>query len=172
MEKLDDVVVFSVFLISLMAVMALIYLSLERSKKKAIGNRFRAFRNGHTLSQKDLRAVSRITVPDSMDVVLTLKQSGKKIKAYVVDISFSGLSVKTNLSFKKMTIDSVSGEAWIGTPINRFHIQSLKLVRIERQPRGQFMAFSIHKMEESQFEELKSFLKYLDEFLTHEQNKN
>jgi hypothetical protein len=172
MEKLDGVVVFSVFLAVLIIAMVIAFFFHERRKKKETVRRFRAFRNGHNLSQKDLRAVPRISVPESLDVILILKQNRKILRANVADISLSGLSVIPYFSLKKMILNGISTDARIDTAINRFYIKALKLVRKERKPGGRFMAFHIHDIEEHQFEELKSFLKYLDGFLAHEQNKN
>ncbi len=73
---------------------------------------------------------------------------------------------------KKLPLNVVLKQVLVVTPINQFRVAELKLVRIEHRIKNNFLAFFIERINEDNFEELKVFLKYLDEFLTHDSKKN
>ncbi|MCK4837051.1 MAG: hypothetical protein KAT17_10445 [Candidatus Aminicenantes bacterium] len=173
MERLDSVLGFSSFLLGLLILLVVFFFFYEKKKKKDIMEKFKTFSTKHTLSKENYRTVPRILIPESMEVILDLvRKNSRKIKAFAVDLSLTGISVESNFSLKETVQDMVLNNVRVTTPINIFFIKELRLVRKEQRVKKMFMAFYIKDIDEDQFEELKVFLKYLDEFLSHDDQKN
>jgi hypothetical protein len=166
MDKLSGVMFFSLFIIGVILILLLIYLRLERKKKKLLKDKFRTFSKNFDLPQGDLRAVPRIAIPQSMEVVLSINESaGQDLRFFILDISLSGFLAEPNFPPKKVPSDSILQQITITTPINHFLIEEIELLRIEQRLKKKVMGFRIRKIDEEQFEELKMFIKFLDKFL-------
>jgi hypothetical protein len=166
MDKLSGVMFFSLFIIGFILIILFIYLRIERRKKNQLKDKFRAFSKNIDLPRSDLRAVPRIAIPQSMEVVLSLKESANQGKKFfILDISLSGFLAEPAFSPKKVPSDSILKQVTITTPINHFLIEEIKLLRIEQRLKKNVVAFQILKIDEEQFEELKMFIKFLDKFL-------
>lgn len=166
MDKLSGVMFFSLSIIGLILIFLFIYLRIERRRKTKLKDKFRSFSQNLDLSHGDLRAVPRIAIPQTIEVVLALtKRIDQDFRFFVLDISLSGFLAEPDFPPKKMPSDSILNQVTISTPINQFLIDEIKLLRIEQRLRKKVMAFRILKIDEEQFEELKMFIKYLDKFL-------
>lgn len=166
MDKISSVLVFSIFIVGLMVAIISIYLRYERRGKKKLKEKFRTFTRNIDFPQSDLRAVPRISIPPSIEVVLTINDNkNKTLNFFVLDVSLSGFLVEPDFSPKKLLADSVLERVTITTPINRFMVNKIKLLRMEQRLKKRVMAFNIQEIDEDQFEELKMFIKFLDKFL-------
>ncbi len=169
MSNLTGAVEPTVLIIILVILLVLLYILVEKRRRKSIKRKFRDFSENYDLSREDMRAVPRITIPDSLEVVLTFTRGkGPDLKAYVVDMSLSGFCVKPLFPLKKLALYSIVANARMVTPVNAFVIKEMKTVRVERQVRKGLIAFYIQQIEGDQFEELKKFMAYLDKFLENE----
>ncbi|UCH94680.1 MAG: PilZ domain-containing protein [Candidatus Aminicenantes bacterium] len=166
MNQSASVIEFSFAIIALVVIVSIIYVILERKKKKNIRKRFRKFSENHKAAKENLRAVPRVAVPGLLEVVLTLTDSEYYgLKARVLDMSLSGFSVKPDFPLKKLPLNTTVKNVLVITPINTFAIKEMKTVRIDHQVDKRLMAFHIENIDEHQFESLKQFMAYLDEFL-------
>jgi hypothetical protein len=166
MNQTAGVIEFSIAIIALIIIVSIIYLILERRKKKKVSKRFRKFTENHKAAKENLRAVPRVTVPRLLEVVLTLTDNEYfGLKAHALDMSLSGFSVKPEFPLKKLPLNTTVKNVLVITPINTFAIKEMKTVRIDHQVDRRLMAFHIEKIDEDQFESLKQFMAYLDEFL-------
>ncbi|MCK4943632.1 MAG: hypothetical protein KAS65_08640 [Candidatus Aminicenantes bacterium] len=173
MERLDSVLVFSVLFLGLLILLMVFFRIHEKRKKKEIKEKFKTFRSEHDLEKNNLRAIPRILIPESIDVFLNLSEEPfSRLKASVIDISLTGILAESRFSLKKLPLNVVLKQVLVVTPINQFRVAELKLVRKEHRIKNNFLAFFIERINEDHFEELKVFLKYLDEFLTHDSKKN
>ncbi|MCU0284775.1 MAG: hypothetical protein MUF15_00115 [Acidobacteria bacterium] len=158
-----------IFLFSLtvtIVIMTVIYRSREKNKKKEIRNKFRKFTENTRLSKKELRTVPRISIPETVEIVLTLTDNEYfGLKAYAVDMSLSGFAVKPDFPLKKLPMDTYLKNVIVVTPINRFVIDMIRTVRLEHQVDKRLLAFHIEQIDGDQFEILKNFIAYLDTFL-------
>jgi hypothetical protein len=146
--------------------MTVIYRSREKNKKKEIRNKFRKFTENTRLSKKELRTVPRISIPETVEIVLTLTDNEYfGLKAYAVDMSLSGFAVKPDFPLKKLPMDTYLKNVIVVTPINRFVIDMIRTVRLEHQVDKRLLAFHIEQIDGDQFEILKNFIAYLDTFL-------
>ena len=152
--------------ISLIVLLGMLYMVSERKKKKNLKREFKSFSDSYDLPETDLRAVPRITIPESLEVTLTIRNGKYPIlKAYVSDMSLSGFSVRPDFPSKQLSPHSIIENAEVNSPVNNFKIKELKTVRIERNMGRRQAAFHIKSIECDQFDELKKFITYLDEFL-------
>jgi hypothetical protein len=166
MNNVPGVLQFSIGIIALIVFVTIIYLILEKKKKKNATRRFRKFSEDHTLTRKNLRAVPRVTVPVDLEVNLTLTDNEYYgLKARALDLSLSGFSVKPDFPLRKLPLNAVLKNVLVTTPINTFVIKEMKTIRIDHQIEKRLMAFHIENIEEDQFENLQQFMAYLDEFL-------
>ena len=173
MERFDSVLIFSLLLFVLVILLVLIFRIHENRKRKNIKEKFKSFITSQNLEKNDLRAVPRILVPESIDIILNLPYGPSTLlKAAVLDISLTGISVQPRFSMKKLPQNVILKEAVVNTPLNHFCIAELKLIRKEYRMKSSFMAFHIGRIEADQFEKLQFFLTYLNEFLTHDHKEN
>ena len=172
MEKLNSVVGFSSFLLVLLIVLVIFLLFYERKKKRELVQKFKRFSSNKPEASQNSRTVTRIRVPDSMEVVLDLVgENIKKTKAFALDLSLNGFSASVHFPSKRISPDMVFRNIRVTTPINRFSIKQLRLVRIEKRVTKILLAFHIKEIDEDQFDSLKVFLKYLDEFLSQKDDQ-
>ncbi len=166
MNNVSGVMHFSICIIALIVMVTIIYFILEKRKKINATRRFRKFSEDHNVSRKNLRAVPRVTVPNSLEVILTLTDNEYPgLKARALDLSLSGFSVKPDFPLRKLPLNVVIKNVTVTTPINTFTIKEMRTVRIDHQIEKRLMAFHIENIDEDQFENLQQFMAYLDEFL-------
>lgn len=166
MSKTGGIVELTVFLAVVIILIALFYLSREKKRKREIKEKFRKFTESYRLSHQDMRTVPRITVPDAMEI--TLKLTDDKylgLKAHVIDMSLSGFAVKPDFPLKRLPLNTLLENVLVVTPINTFVVREMRTVRIDHQVDKRLMAFHIEKIDGDQFEYLKTFIAYLDNFL-------
>jgi Tfp pilus assembly protein PilE len=160
------VLIFSAVLAAVVISVFVIYIKSEKKKKKTISKEFRTFAENYQMSQNNMRAVPRITIPDSLDVVLTLTDNDYfGLRAYALDMSLSGFSVKPDFPLKKLPMNILVKNVLVVSTINTFAVKEMKTVRIDHHIEKRVMAFHITQIDEDQFENLKTFMTYLDEFL-------
>jgi hypothetical protein len=173
MSKTGGIVELTVFLAVIIILIALVYLYREKKKKREIKKKFRTFTENYRLSHQDMRTVPRITVPDSMEI--TLKLTDDKylgLKAHAVDMSLSGFAVKPDFPLKRLPLKALLKNVLVETPINTFVVREMRTVRIDQQVNKRLLAFHIEKIDGDQFEYLKTFIAYLDNFLKkHEEEE-
>lgn len=166
MNNVSGVMQFSSGFIALIIIVTIIYIILEKRKKKNVSRRFRKFSEDHKVGRENLRAVPRVTVPSTLEVILTLTDDEYfGLKAHVLDLSLSGFCVKPDFPLRKLPLNTVIKNVLVITPINTFVIKEMKSVRIDHQIEKRLMAFHIENVDEDQFENLQQFIAYLDEFL-------
>jgi hypothetical protein len=166
MNNVPGVMQFSIGIIALVVTVTIIYIILEKIKKKNVTGKFRKFSENHKLNRKNLRAVPRVRVPRSLEVILTLTENEYfGLKARVLDLSLSGFSVRPDFPLRKLPLNAVLKNVLVITPINTFVIKEMKTIRIDHQIERRLMAFHIENVDEDQFENLQQFMAYLDEFL-------
>ena len=118
-----------------------------------------------------MRTVPRIAVPDSLDVALVFTGNEYEgLKAHAVDMSLSGFCVKPDFSMKKLPLHTLLTDTRVVTPASTFTVKAMKTVRIEQHQEKRLIAFHIEKIAEDQFDSLKKFMAYLDEFLKNKDN--
>lgn len=157
---------FSLVIILVIILVIVVYQVLEKRKRKIVRKKFRNFTASYKLTQKNMRAVPRVVVPDNLEVILTFTDSAFfGLKAYALDMSLSGFSVKPDFPLKRLPVDSVVKNVLVVTPINTFVVKEMKTIRIDHQSGKRLMAFHIESIDEDQFDNLKQFMTYLDEFL-------
>lgn len=165
MSNTTVVLVFSVGIIILIIAVSMVYVILEKKKKQRVKLEFRSFSRDYKISKKNMRAVPRVSVPQSLDVILTLTDNEYfGLKARALDISLSGFSVKPDFPLKRLPLNVIINNVLVVTPINTFVVKEMKTVRIDHQIDKRLMAFHIKTVEEDQFANLKHFMSYLDEF--------
>jgi len=159
----------TVLLIILGILLVILYLLIERRGKKQAGVKFRHFSRNFENAWPEMRAVPRITVPDSLEVHITFDNGQSKgLKAVVIDMSLSGLRIRPGFPPRKFSVSAAITNAQVITPVNTISIKEMKTVRVDRYQGRQLFAFHILGIKGEQFEELKKFMGYLDKFLRHE----
>lgn len=159
------IVVFFALLISLAALtIAGIYLY-EKKKGRKVTLSFREFSNRYKITEKDLRSVPRILIPENINVSVKLGEKPyNRLKGNMVDISLSGFRVSFKAPFKAIPEDQVFRNVVVITPLNRINIQSLKIVRIENSVKKVIFALYIKDIEEEDYAELKKTMVYFEKF--------
>lgn len=166
MSNTTAVLAFSIGILVLIIIVSIVYVILENKKKKKVRKSFRNFSQDYKVSKKNMRAVPRVSVPEPLDVTLTLTDNDYfGLKARALDISLSGFSVKPDFPLKKLPLNLVVNNVLVVTPINTFVIKEMRTVRIDHQIEKRLMAFHILNIDEDQFDNLKQFMAYLDEFM-------
>lgn len=166
MSQTGGIVEFTVFLAVVIILIALVYLSREKKRKREVKKKFRKFTENYQLSQQDMRTVPRITIPDSMEITLTLTDNEFfGLKAHAIDMSLSGFAVKPDFPLKRLPLKALLKNVLVVTPINTFVVREMRTVRIDHQVDKRLMAYHIEKIDGDQFEDLKTFIAYLDNFL-------
>lgn len=157
---------FIVFLAVGVILIAIIYILQENKKKKRIKRKFKQFSENHKLSREELRTVPRISIPEAMDIILTLTDNDYfGLKAHTLNMSLTGFAVKPDFPLKKLPLNMIIKNAEVATPINTFVIREMKAIRVDDQMDKRLIAFHIERIDGEQFEKLKTFMTYLDHFL-------
>lgn len=173
MEKMNGVILFAGLLAVIIAAVIVFYILREKKKKKDIKKKFRKFSETYQLSQKDLRAVPRVTIPADMEIILTLTDDAYfGLKAHALDISLSGFSVKPGFPLKKLPINILINNVLVKTPTDTFVIRTMRTIRIEHELDKRLLAFHIEEIDGDQFDKLRTFMTYLDNFLKDEEENN
>ena len=148
--------------------MGVIYLY-EKKKGRKMVIRFREFSKKYKITEKDLRSVPRILVPDNINVGVRLcEKQYIKLKGKVVDMSLSGFRVSFKSPFKTIPEDQIFRDVAIVTPLNRISIRSLKIVRIENSVKKVIFALYIKDIDENEYIELKKTMIYFEKFSKNE----
>jgi len=158
-----------IFLIPLAAlVLGVIYLY-ERRKGERVTIRFREFTKKYKITEKDLRSVPRILIPDNIRVGVKLgEKEYSRLKGKVVDMSLSGFRVSFRSPFKTIPEDQIFRDIVVVTPLNRIKIKSLKIVRIENSVKKVIFALYVKEIEEKDYTDLKNIMIYFEKFSKNE----
>lgn len=163
------IIKFFIFLIPL-ASLALggIYMY-ERKKGRKIVAKFREFSKKYKITEKDLRSVPRILIPDTINVGVKFNEKEySRLKGKVVDMSLSGLRVSFRAPFKVIPEDQIFRKVSLITPLNRININSLKIVRIENSIKKIIFALYVKDIDEKDYTELKNIMIYFEKFSKNE----
>lgn len=170
MDKTNGVIEFTIFLAVVVLLIILVHVSREKKRKKDIKTKFKKFAENYQLSQQEMRAVPRVNIPETVEVMLTLTDNDYfGLKARALDMSLSGVAVRPDFPLKKLPLGVTLENVLAVTPINTFVIRQMKTVRIDHQVDKRLMAYHIEKIDGDQFENLKTFIAYLDKFLKEEE---
>ncbi|MCP5054023.1 MAG: hypothetical protein GY940_43040 [bacterium] len=173
MNNSTSVLIFSIILVVVIVIVFAVYIATEKKKRKTITNNFRVFSENYKAGRENLRTVPRVSVPDTLDVILTLTDNDYfGLKARALDMSLSGFSVKPDFPLKRLPVNALIKNVLVVTPINTFAVKEMKTVRIDHHIEKRLMAFHIHQIDEDQFDFLKQFMSYLDEFLKKSAEEN
>ena len=166
MSKMSGIIEFIVFLAVGIILIAIIYIFNEKKKKKKIKSKFKQYTKSHKLSREELRTVPRISIPEAMDITLTITGNDYfGLTAHTLDMSLTGFAVKPDFPLKKLPLNMIIKNAKVVTPINTFVIREMKAIRIDDRMDKRLIAFHIEKIDGEQFEKLKTFMSHLDHFL-------
>jgi hypothetical protein len=169
MNKMNGVLEFTVFLAVVIILIILVHVSREKKRKREIKTKFKKFTETYRLSHQEMRAVPRVAVPESMEIILTMTDNEYfGLKACALDVSLSGIAVKPDFPLKKLPLDIIVKNVLVVTPINTFVVREMRTIRIDHQVDKRLMAYHIEKIDPDQFENLKTFIAYLDKFLREE----
>jgi hypothetical protein len=169
---MNGVVEFTIFLAVVIILIIMIHISREKKRKREIKTKFKKFSETYRLSHQEMRTVPRVTIPESMEIVLTLTDNEYfGLKACALDMSYSGIAVKPDFPLKKLPLNVVIKNVLVVTPINTFVVREMRTVRIDHQVDKRLLAYHIEKIDGDQFENLKTFIAYLDKFLKEEENE-
>jgi hypothetical protein len=172
MGDIKGVLEFSIAFLVVIIAVSVIYRLVEKKRRKTVKNKFRSFTDRYKVIQKNLRAVPRVVVPESLEVILTLTDKAfYGLKAHAIDMSLSGFSAKPDFPLKRLPLETVIKNVLVLTPLNTIVVKEMKTVRIEHQIDRRLMAFHIEKIDEDQFEKLKQFISHLDEFLKNKKEE-
>jgi len=145
-----------------------IYL-LEKKRGRKITTRFREFSKKYKITEKDLRSVPRILIPDNINVSVKLSEKQYiRLKGKIVDMSLSGFRVSFRSPFKAIPEDQIFRDVVIVTPLNRIGIKSLKIVRIENSIKKVIFALYIKDINEKDYTDLKNTMIYFEKFSKNE----
>jgi len=168
MSQTTGAMVFLVLIVMLSILAGWGYRVFERRKKMSVSRQFKDFQAEHPHVVADMRTVPRIGIPETMDVVLTFRDARQRERrAVVIDISMNGMASEPRFSLRRVRLPLILEDARVQTPINHFHIRRLKMVRMGRATNQKVLGFAFEDVEAEQFEELKSFMTYLNRFLAH-----
>jgi len=157
------------FLIPLAALIAGGIYMFEKNKGKRVTNRFREFTGRYKITEKDLRSVPRVLVPENINVGIKLSEKEyARLRGKVVDMSLSGFRVSFKSPFKAIPDDQVFRDVTIITPLHPVSVRALKIVRIENSVKRVIFALYIKDIDETAYSELKNIMIYFEKFSKHE----
>ena len=159
------IIIFFVFMILLAALILGGIFLYEKKKGSKMTSRFREFSNKYKISEKDLRSVPRILIPENINVSVKLSEKPyTRLKGKVVDMSLSGFRVSFKSPFKVIPDDQIFRNVTIITPLERIFIKSIKIVRIENSVKKVIFALYIKDIDENDYTELKNTMIYFEKF--------
>ncbi len=160
---------FYAIMILFIALIIGIFILYERKKKKKDTLRFKEFSSSYKITEKDLRSVPRVLIPDNINVSVKLSEKEYSgVKGRVVDLSLSGLRVSFKSPFKAIPEDQIFNNITITSPISKISVKSLKIVRIENSVKKVVFALYIREIDEDGYKELKNTMIYFEKFSEHE----
>ncbi len=137
----------------------------EKKKGRNITTRFREFSKKYKITEKDLRSVPRVLIPENINVSVKLSESEyTRLKGKVVDMSLSGFRVSFRSPFRVIPEDQIFRNVLIVTPLNRINVRSLKIVRIENSVKKVIFALYIKDIDENDYTDLKNIMIYFEKF--------
>jgi hypothetical protein len=153
----------------LIGIVVFFYYSAERKKKEKIRNSFKNISKKQNVDYNDLRTVPRILIPELLGISLTLTdESYFGLKAFAIDVSGSGFSVRPDFPLRKLPIDTVLNNILVKTSINSFVIKKIRTVRYKHEIKKRLLAFEIISIDENQKKKLIDFINYLKDYLKDE----
>ncbi len=154
-----------IFLIPLAALtLGIIYLY-ERKQGRKVTIKFREFSKKYKITEKDLRSVPRVLIPDNIRIGVKLSEKEyARLKGKVVDMSLSGFRVSFKAPFKAIPEDQLFRNVVVITPLKRIKVRSLKIVRIENSVKKVIFALYIKEIEEQEYLDLKNTMIYFQKF--------
>jgi len=142
---------------------------LEKHRKKRAAADFRHFFETHPPGERNLRGMRRVLLPPDLDVPMTAKtEDGRRMQGRLRDLSLSGAAVVVKGSRRHFRSGMDLSGASFSTPLNRFRVERMRLVRIGSGPDRQVAAFQFQRIDSNQFRELQRFLGYLEGYQKHE----
>ena len=163
------IIKFFIFLIPLAAIALCGIYMYERKKGRKIVAKFREFSKKYKITEKDLRSVPRILIPDTINVGVKFNEKEySRSKGKVVDMSLSGLRVSFRAPFKVIPEDQIFRKVSLITPLDKININSLKIVRIENSIKKIIFALYIKDIDEKDYADLKNIMIYFEKFSKNE----
>lgn len=142
---------------------------LEKHRKQRASESFLLFAGTHPDPGRNLRGMRRVLLPPDLEVSLTaLSEDGRRLRGRLRDLSLSGAAVVVRGSRRHLKPGMEVKAATFVTPLNRFRIERMRLVRIGTAPERHLTAFQFQRIDSKQFDELQRFLGYLERFQKNE----
>lgn len=142
---------------------------LEKHRKQRAAEDFRIFFENHPSGERNLRGMRRVLLPPDLEVPLTAKtEDGRRLQGRLRDLSLSGAAVIVKGSRRHLRPGMDLAGVSFSTPLNRFRVERMRLVRIGSGPERQVAAFQFQRIDSDQFEALQKFLGYLERYQKHE----
>ena len=161
----STIIIIFAFLIPVGAISIGGFYLFEKRKGRKITTRFREFSKKYKITEKDLRSVPRILIPENINVSVKLSEKPyARLKGKVVDMSLSGFRVSFKSPFKVIPDDQIFRNVTIITPLERIFIKSIKIVRIENSVKKVIFALYIKDIDENDYTELKNTMIYFEKF--------
>ncbi len=158
-----------ILLVLLIMAVLVVHTLLERRRRRRMRSRFRNYSRGRQLNADpaaEQRQVPRLSIPPSIDVLLTLTDRNFfGYTARALDISASGLAILPAFPLKRIALNEAVHNVLVQTPVNNFIIREARLIRVEHQVQKRLLALSIVAMDDDQRAEMGSFISHLQGFL-------
>ncbi len=145
------------------------YYFVEKKKKEKIRKSFKNINKKQNIDYNNLRLVPRIPIPELLGISLTLTDELYfGLKAFAIDVSGSGFSVRPDFPLRKLPIDTILNNILVKTSINSFVIKKIRTVRYKHEIKKRLLAFEIISIDENQKKKLIDFINYLKDYLKDE----
>ncbi|HDP95371.1 MAG TPA: hypothetical protein ENN40_08445 [Candidatus Aminicenantes bacterium] len=145
----------------------------EKRRKQRIVDDFLAYAHAHPASGRNMREMRRVLLPVDLDVWLHATDSnGRLLRGRLRDLSLSGTAAIIGGFRRRLEPGMEVNQAIISTPLNRFCVECMRLVRIGSGPDRHVAAFQFQRIDTAQFKELQRFIGYLDRYQHHETARN
>jgi len=129
----------------------------EKNKKRIGRIKFKNLNSKILHRNRDMRAVPRVIIPDSLEVFLRFSEVDyKRLRIKIIDLSMSGLRANYNYKVKNFPETMSFKDAKIVTPAGKVTINSMNVVRIESMIKKGIIAFKFKDIDGEQFEILKN----------------
>jgi len=146
-----------------------VLVQVEKRRKARATDDFLDFSRKHPHPERDLRGMKRLLIPEDLDVLLTVKGlQGRLLRGLVKNISLSGVAVGMNWSRRNLQPDVELENAELETPLGRFRVERIRLVRQGCGTERGRAAFQFTRIDADQFEKIQHFLSYLDGYQKHD----
>jgi len=168
-----EILALTVLLAIPLLVALLILDRIEKRRKQKIADDFRAFAEARPLAGVNMREMRRVLLPADLDVWMTATDSeGRCLRGRLRDLSLSGTALIMSGFRRRYEQGMEVKRAVFSTPINRFEVELMRLVRIGSGPNRHVAAFQFEGVAADQGGELQRFLFYLDQYQHDETGGN